>query len=286
MNDQSSRKPSLIYDGDCSFCRIWIDRWKQITGDHVEYAPYQKAADRFPQIPKENFAKSVQFIEDDGKVLSGAHAVLRTLSSTPGKRWILWVYESIPGVASVCEWTYRFIAQHRDGAYTLTRFLWGAHVGPASYVLTRWIFLRLVGVIYFIAFFSLGTQVLGLIGKNGIVPIENFLQLIAHQTGVERYREFPTLVWFSSSDAFLQFLCWGGAALSLVLVVGIAPRIISVLLWIFYLSLFVAGQTFLSFQWDILLLEIGFLTIFLTPAQLLPKLSHEPQPSKMILLLF
>ncbi|MCI0612886.1 DUF393 domain-containing protein, partial [bacterium] len=71
----SAQKPILIYDGDCGFCKLWIARWKQITADKVDYAPYQEAASQFPQIPEDDFRKSVQFIDADGKISKGAEAV-------------------------------------------------------------------------------------------------------------------------------------------------------------------------------------------------------------------
>src|SRR4029077_14519285 len=77
--------------------------------------------------------------------------------------------------------------------------------------------------------------------------------------------------WLDSSNAFLHLLCGGGVALSLLLIFGIAPALSLVALFVFYLSLTIAGQTFLSFQWDILLLETGFLAIFFAPWQLWPK---------------
>src|SRR5436305_15190978 len=36
--------PTFIYDGDCSFCKLWVDRWKQLTGDRVVYESFQEAA--------------------------------------------------------------------------------------------------------------------------------------------------------------------------------------------------------------------------------------------------
>ncbi len=53
--------------------------------------------------------------------------------------------------------------------------------------------------------------------------------------------------------------------LSVLLIAGIAPVLCLILLGAAYLSLAIAGQTFLSFQWDILLLETGFLAIFFAP---------------------
>lgn len=116
-------KPILIYDGDCAFCCAWIERWRLITGDRIVYEPYQTAIDRFPEIPREAFQKSVQLITEDGAVFSGAEAVLRSLAVVPGKRWMLRMYTTIPGVQPAAELLYRFIARHRDGFFTLTRLL-------------------------------------------------------------------------------------------------------------------------------------------------------------------
>ena len=89
---KQTTKPLLIYDGDCGFCRRWIARWQSLTGDRVEYAPFQQVASEFPEIPREQFEASVQFIEPSGKISSGAEAVFRTLAYAPGKRWTLWMY--------------------------------------------------------------------------------------------------------------------------------------------------------------------------------------------------
>ena len=77
----------------------------------------------------------------------------------------------------------------------------------------------------------------------------------------------PTLLWFDASDHALRGLCVGGAVLSGLLIVGVAPVPVLALLWAFYLSLTVAGQTFLGFQWDGLLLEVGLLAIFFAPME-------------------
>ena len=51
MDTAPREKPLLVYDGNCGFCRLWIDRWRVITGDRLLYAPFQEAAEQFPQIP-------------------------------------------------------------------------------------------------------------------------------------------------------------------------------------------------------------------------------------------
>ncbi|MCI0454035.1 MAG: lipase maturation factor family protein [Candidatus Dadabacteria bacterium] len=281
MNNRT--KPLLIYDGDCGFCRRWIAHWQSLTGDRVEYAPFQEIASEFPEIPREEFATSVQLIEPSGKAFSGAEAVFRTLSYAPGKRWMLWMYEKIPGAAPISEWSYRLVAEHRTLFSRATRFLVGQDLEPPTYVLTRWLFLRMLGVVYLIAFISLWTQISGLVGSNGIYPVQDFLKLVREQVGLERYWLLPTLFWLNASDAFLQFLCGGGVFLSLLLILNIAPSAVSFLLWASYLSLAVICREFLSFQWDALLLETGFLAIFFAPMKLRPGLSTESPPSLIVL---
>ena len=43
-------RPLLIFDGDCNFCRRWIDRWRAATGERVGYVEFQQAAEQFPEI--------------------------------------------------------------------------------------------------------------------------------------------------------------------------------------------------------------------------------------------
>lgn len=145
--------------------------------------------------------------------------------------------------------------------------------------LTRWAFLRGLGLVYFTAFVSLWVQLSGLIGSRGILPAADFLSAVHTQLGTQSYYYLPTLFWLNASDAFLHLVCGGGAVLSLLLVIGIAPGPILLLLWAFYLSLTVAGQDFLAFQWDNLLLETGFLAIFFASWQLMPKFAHESPPA-------
>ncbi len=262
--------PLLVYDGDCSFCRLWIERWKPLTGDRVEYAPFQEAASRFPEIPLEQFKAAVQLIEPSGDVSSGAEAVFRLLRYSPGKAWVHWLYRHLPGASAVSEAFYRWVAAHRSFLYRLTRLLWGQHFERPSYDLTRWLFLRLLAVIYLIAFLSLHVQMLGLIGTRGVLPVSDFLQAVRESLGSQSYWSFPTLAWISPGDTILRVLSVGGILASLVALAGLVPLLAFATLWLLYLSLVIAGQDFLSFQWDILLLETGFLGIFFSPRRAPP----------------
>ncbi len=278
MQPQSS-KPLLVYDNDCDFCRYWIAQWQHVTGDRVDYAPYQEVASQFPEIPISAFENSVQLIQENGTVLSGAAAVLRALNSG----FLLWCYYHLPGFAKVSEGVYRLIAQHRPFFSAMTRWLWGSHTESTSFCFSRWLFLRALGCIYLIAFLSLWVQVHGLIGSKGILPADQFLTAVGQQVGTSGYYLVPTLFWLNPSDLCLHLLCAGGVVLSLVLIAGFFPTWTLVGLWAFYLSLVSVGQVFLSFQWDVLLLETGFLAIFFAPLQIRDTLSRVSQPSKSFL---
>ncbi len=276
-------KALLVYDGDCSFCRLWIERWKATTGGQVRYEPFQQVAGQFPEIPREEFTRSVQLILPSGEIFSAAHAVFRTLAFARGHGGMLWLYLHLPGVELLSEWLYGFVARRRNPLYKLTRVLWGEHFESPSCVLTRGFYLRLLGVVYLFAFLSLYTQITGLIGSDGLAPVGNYLQLIRANLGVDGYWRFPTLCWLNSSDAFLHFLTLGGALLAALLILDVATLPVLILLWTFYLSISTVGQDFLSFQWDALLLEAGFLAIFFAPWRIWPRPSAGPEPSRIFL---
>src|ERR1700726_3981293 len=261
-------KPLMIWDGECHFCRRWIERWREITGGAIDYATSQENKERFPEIPREQFERAVIYIETDGSVYSGAEAVVRSLRCRSSKRWLAWSYGHVPGFAPVSESLYKIIASNRSFASAITRLLWGDDVRPPTYFTARRWFLRAVGLIFLIAFVSLWVQIDGLIGSNGITPVREFLPAARAQLGDRALSILPTLCWFNSSDAFLHFLCGGGVALSLLVIFGVAPALSLVVLFIFYLSLTIAGQVFFNFQWDVLLLEAGFLSIFFAPWRL------------------
>ena len=143
-------------------------------------------------------------------------------------------------------------------------------MGTGGYVWATWLFLRALGLTYLIAFISYAVQVKGLIGHNGILPAREFVEAQEKRLGRGRFWVLPTLCWFSQRDRFLQWLCWGGALVSIAQFIGLAQPIVLVLLWVFYLSLFNVSRVFLGYQWDVLLLEIGFLAIFAAPLELLP----------------
>jgi len=145
-----------------------------------------------------------------------------------------------------------------------------------NYQLASSLFIKLLAIIYFAAFLSLGVQITGLVGANGILPFTELLEYLYQNNGVTAWLYKPTLFWFDSSDFSLQAACGLGCVVSLLLLIGIRPAWSLSVLFVLYLSLLHAGEIFLMFQWDTLLLEAGFLAIFLTgrPSHLLLFLFH------------
>jgi predicted DCC family thiol-disulfide oxidoreductase YuxK len=256
-------RPLAIFDGDCGFCRQWIARWKARTGSKVDYAPSQEVAGRFPEIAPERFARALQLVLPDGVVLEAAEAVFALVGREPASGVPLALYRRVPGVAPLFELAYRVVASHRSAAMAVTRVLWGRSVAKPTYFAATSLFLRLLGLCYLAAFVSLWVQVSGLVGPDGILPLAPYLDWVRGQTGAERYWLLPSLCWLSPGDGFLHFLCGGGALSALAVALGFAPAAGLAVCWLFYLSLSVAGQVFLQFQWDLLLLETGLIAILL-----------------------
>ncbi len=242
-------KPALLFDGDCRFCLLWVHYWKHLTGDRVTYS----AA---PGLTAVEFRR-------DGSASRGARAVFELLAFAGTRGW-LWFYKNIPGFRPASEWTYRVIAAHRRFFYGVSRLLWGKEIRPSRYFLARSIFLKILALVYFIAFFSFGVQAAGLIGSRGILPLGNYLQAAQQQLHAHAYWQVPTVFWINHSDAALTIVALLGIVCSILLLFGIIPRVSLIGLWALYLSFVSAGQVFMQFQWDILLLEAGFLAILVS----------------------
>ena len=148
---------------------------------------------------------------------------------------------------------------------------------PAEdHLLTSWLFLKLLALVYFAAFFSIAWQIAGLAGPDGILPFQNMLENVYRQRGISAFWTLPTIFWISSSASALQGAALAGCLFSIMLLFNTLPRLSLVLLFVLYLSLYHAGQLFMNFQWDYLLLETGFLAIFLVngPNRLLLIMLH------------
>ncbi|MCZ6636244.1 MAG: lipase maturation factor family protein [bacterium] len=275
----------LLYDGNCGFCTLWVHRIRLAIPTEVRIAPSQDVADQFPQIPPEAFEQSVQWIESDGQILSGAKAAFRFLKEAGHLgRSAWWAYHHLPGFASLSEQAYAFVARNRELASTLTRWLWGPTLDRPTFHISAHLFLRFLALIYLIAFTSFWSQAEGLIGSQGILPAQGYLDRIQNHFGFVNFWQFPTLFWLGASDIHLHLVCAMGAVVSVAALIFPGFWFLWASLWFFYLSLSTVGQTFLSFQWDALLLETGFLTLFLVPVT--GWRSPTPPPTRLVSWLF
>ncbi len=139
-----------------------------------------------------------------------------------------------------------------------------------DYWLTRLVIERALGAIYLVAFLVAAKQFRPLLGEHGLLPVPVFLSRVS-------FMQAPSLFHLGYSDARLLAVAWGGVGLSASVVVGlldIAPPWVSIVvwfaLWVLYQSIVNVGQIFYSFGWETLLLEAGFLAIFLGAGPTVP----------------
>ncbi len=137
----------------------------------------------------------------------------------------------------------------------------------SPYWLTRFVILRLLGLVYFFAFLSLVKQVIPLLGKNGLTPATLYLSQLKKQfkNKTEAVWNVPTIFWFGCSDSLLLFFAWSGVLLSFIVLIGYANVFILLALWIIYLSFVHIGQVWYGYGWESELLETGFVALFLVP---------------------
>ncbi|KAL7870980.1 hypothetical protein SRHO_G00084770 [Serrasalmus rhombeus] len=137
--------------------------------------------------------------------------------------------------------------------------------------LPRHMFLWCLSATYMFAFASIYVQIPGLYGNEGVLPARWMLR-ISGKSVWEQLRNLPTLLWFGpklglDTQQCMELLSLAGALLGLAATAIPALRDCRVyfVLWVLYLSLYQVGQVFLYFQWDNLLLEVGFLAIVTAP---------------------
>lgn len=273
----------MLYDGECSFCCQWVKRWQAWTGNTIDYIPFQQIGGRFPQISIEQCKETIHLVDPSGNSFRGAQAVFKALEKTPGKRWLYPLYIKIPLFAKVSEWSYRLIARRRSFFSRLTRFFWGQNLEPPTYRFSTWLFMRLLGFVFLIAFLSFGIQAEGLTGSQGIWPVAEYLERIEqnHHEGqlqMNPYLYAPTLFWLNASDTALRAVIAAGTFFSGLLILGFVPPIALFVLWVLYLSLCTGVPVFLDFQWDILLLETALMAIWITPWKWRDTLSTRSEP--------
>ena len=281
-----ARRPTLIFDGDCTFCARWVERWRATTGERVRYISSQEAAGEFPQIAEQESNEAVQWVGTDGERLSGSPAVFAALAtaSASGRR-LLSLYNEKPWFARVADTAYRAVARNRIFFSRVTQLLWGADVRVPTFAISAWLFLRLLGAVYLLAFASYWVQLSGLNGAKGILPATDFFDRVREILGEAGFLQFPSVCWLGSSDTALYAWCGAGIIAAILLMGGFVPLPCLLFLWLDYLSLTVAGQLFYQYQWDILLLEAGFMSVLIAPIALrLERPANPPRAARFVII--
>ena len=156
---------------------------------------------------------------------------------------------------------------------------------PATFFLTRFVLLRLLGLVYGVAFLVAAQQNLALMGHDGLTPIDQPVQELVTaklqaENPLSRWWDFPTIYQWSPTDQCLQWLAWTGVAISAVVLAGFANSILLCALWFLYLSIVTAaaGTPWYGYGWEFQLLETGFIAIFLCPLFDGQPFSRRPPP--------
>lgn len=260
-----SPNPTVIFDGDCTFCRRWMRRYWNIKHDGIAFASYQNASSQYPAISDDAFRAALHVIEPDGTVRTGAGACWRVLQLTTLRSWPLWLHDHVPPVRWLGSLGYRWVTRHRGGMNTVSTLLHGNVAAPSTTLLTRRVFIRLLGLIYLAAFLSAGWQLDGLVGEAGIRPAGERLAMLESAFGGVPLNELPSLLWLDPSNAMLNGLWIAGASAAVLVCLGLLPMAMLGVCWVTYLSIVNGGDVFFNYQWDALLLEVGFLAIFWAP---------------------
>src|SRR5579883_1861263 len=152
---------------------------------------------------------------------------------------------------------------------------------PLHRLAARWIFLRALGLIFFSAFYSLLRQVPGLIGPDGLLPAQGYLEAVRRAIpGVSRFWRVPAVFWLRSDSYALEAVVWIGLIASLLLILNFWPRLTIFICLVAYVSFISTLQAFSSYQSDGMLLSAGFISLFFTPSGIWPGWGEGRPPSR------
>ena len=286
-------RPVLLYDGHCRFCVAQAARLQRATGGRMELLDFRAAGvlARFPQVDAAACERAMQLVQPDGRVLGGADAAREAIRLRPALRPVAWLM-GLPGLRQLAAAGYRAVAANRyrlgGRVESCEDEACAAHVPPpprpgplsAPRALVRDLWLRLLGVIVAIAFLSLSVQVVPLVGAHGIMPAAEWMSRVDKviTSGQIAWTDLPTVFhWIAPSDAVLLWGARLGVLLGLLLAAGFWPRAMLLASWALYLSFVGVGQSFFNFQWDNLLLEATFWSLFVAPRGFYPR--RAPPPS-------
>ncbi len=154
--------------------------------------------------------------------------------------------------------------------------------GPTTYLWSRWLVLRAVGLVYILVFAEIIVDWKALIGPEGIAPLTGILDAFRQQfpEGLLAYFRAPSLFWLSASPGMVAVLAWGGLAAAVAVLLNFWPRLMLFICWLFFLSFVALENFFAQTQPDQLMLEVALLCVVLAPAGIRPGLAAQAAPRR------
>jgi hypothetical protein len=149
---------------------------------------------------------------------------------------------------------------------------------PRRYTLTRFLILRLLGVVYVCAFLGIIFQGPALLGSHGLTPIASYVHGVS-------FSQLPSIFVWDSSDGMLAACAYLGLAISIAVALGYANLPMLVVLWILYGSYVRVGQIWFAFGWETQLLETTLLAAVLAEPWNPRPLAARPPPVTSIVLM-
>lgn len=143
-------KPLMVFDGTCGFCKYWIVKWKKMTGEAIDYQPYQKVYDQFKDIPKQYFKEAVRLIFPDGKILTGPDAAYFTYYQKGKHTYLHKWYKKYSIFKKGSDWAYQLIADNRSSVFTLSKWFFGKNPNqPKKYwlIYLLCLFVLIIGLV-------------------------------------------------------------------------------------------------------------------------------------------
>ena len=256
----------LLYDGQCRFCISAMHILKRWVGNRISFQSYQSFLSNHDHPKSHDFSKRLHLILFDGSstqyqgpLWSGAAAVFKSLSLSKWGRGLWWLYDH----SIVFKWCSEMVYQ----GVSRVRGRLSSWCVRGSFRQSTHLFLTGISIVYCLAFGSLVSQILLLFGQSGIYPIQSVVRYFLDSShSIETlFFQFPSVLWWFNRDAGLHGMVIVGLISAVLCVCYHSFRKIGlVLCWLIYLSIVVLGHPFMSFQWDILLLEMGAFAFWLS----------------------
>lgn len=116
----------MIWDGECGFCRYWVTRWGGITGDLIDYLPYQEAAANYPDLDPGIFRQASRLITTSGEIYSGPDSAYKSLALAGRYTFLHKWYKKESWFMKLSDTAYQYMARRRGAMFRITRALWGS----------------------------------------------------------------------------------------------------------------------------------------------------------------